>query len=486
MNFPNIMNFKKDYSILDERFGLIFLIGICIIILFSSITYSNIAWSALGATIGCILVIGSAGFRLFSFVTMVGLLHLFFFPIAVFANLLLEYPAVREDLWESAGLAMLGCAVGCIGLVFGSMLSRLVNIKYKSFSDTNLSTPLFLNIILFLLVPVPALVMYYLGIYFHIAVTGDFAFDKNIYLNLLGIINWIGYTGIFLQLRRYYMKKTMIDAVIFIAMVIFAILIFLPSGSRSSAILFIPLLLVYYIILERRYYMKLIMLAISAVLLIIIIITAEIYRDSTGRLELTSTETVSIMESSFITGFEDKDKTIYLLIGRFSDFSAVGRIIDYTPKNFPYRGLEGVEDWWQMFVPGFLRPNVNLSTDGAQQTLKYEVTPADTTSTPVMIIGDLYSRGGWIGILIGMIIIGFTLGVIDRSLLYGRNVFSLIFFVIYGGRHVFPIHTASLLNVFVTLTRDLFLTIILSDLLSRLVAYCANKRLILSFHKADN
>jgi uncharacterized membrane protein YcaP (DUF421 family) len=91
-----------------------------------------------------------------------------------------------------------------------------------------------------------------------------------------------------------------------------------------------------------------------------------------------------------------------------------------------------------------------------------------------MIIGDLFGRGGWFSLVIGMTVLGFVLGVIDRQILSQVSPFTVIFFVLFG-RHILSVVSSSTLNIFVVLIRELILMYIISYVLTRVVAFLGNR-----------
>jgi hypothetical protein len=119
-----------------------------------------------------------------------------------------------------------------------------------------------------------------------------------------------------------------------------------------------------------------------------------------------------------------------------------------------------------MFLPGFLRPQVMLANDGARLALAYGVSIDDLSSSPVMIIGDLYSRAGWSAVALGMTLVGFLLGWLDRLLLNRQALFSILLFALLG-REIFSIVSMSLLNAFVLFTREVIVMYMLAFVLFR-------------------
>jgi hypothetical protein len=438
-----------------------------------SIAEPRLAFWIIAASVGSILVLASAGFRPFSFVLMVGLTHLIFYPLAGFLNLLLEIPAVRADLWDSVEQAMAGGAIGCLSLAFGSWLSRFVTARRTKFPD--FTPPRIAVLISVAIQVIVASLLMLLGLYYHSSVTGDYAFHNIYYVNTLVIISWVGHVGLFLQVYRYSKTGKTYDALLASGAIILTIALFAPSGSRTQALQFLPLLLFLFLTLEKRILVKYTILGIVVVMGLLLTVGMGIYRDLSGLGILSGKEGIAPIFDAFRLGTESIGESEALIVQRMSDFVATGRIIDYTPDTIPYRGFEDVGDWWQMFLPGVFRQDIELALDGARETVRYGVsTSTEFGSTPVMIIGDLYGRGGWFALVLGMGMIGFALGTLDRRVLFRINSFTVIFFALFG-RHIFSLVSISTLNVFVILTRELVLMLLLTYVLNRAVAFIGGK-----------
>ena len=84
------------------------------------------------AAIACLFAVASVGYSSTSFISIVALTHLIFYPLAAWGNLLLLEPAVRWDLWVDTNLAMWGCTVGVLALALGARLANLTNNRKMS------------------------------------------------------------------------------------------------------------------------------------------------------------------------------------------------------------------------------------------------------------------------------------------------------------------------------------------------------------------
>jgi hypothetical protein len=433
---------------------------------FSNTSYPGIAWAATAAAFASMLTIAAVGYRPTSLVAIFGLMTMLSYPGAAFMNLLLEEPAVRWDLWQEADLAMWGSVVGSLAMAAGAWLTKLKLVNSRPSIPTkviDVSTSRGFNVTLASVLIVVVAAKVGLGVYYHSSVS-EYDFESKGYLNLLNYLALISYCGIFLQLRRYLTTKSRVDAILALVLALAPVIAFLPSGSRQSALGHVPLLLLAYMAWGRQAREKLVVLTAGTAVLLFLLVVIGIYRDIAGASTSNLTgQTEIIAEVAQHAGADDAEAGAALIIGRVSDFVATGRIISATPDLFPFRLFDGMEDWWQIAIPGFLRPrNGELNfVEGAVTTYMYGVSPGAWSSTPVMAVGDLFSRFGWIGVLFGMGLLGFALRKIDSRFITGKGIYGVLFFALFAGL-TWQLYTASLLIVFVALTRDLLIVYLLS------------------------
>jgi hypothetical protein len=430
-------------------------------------------FSTIAAATACLLALASVGYTLTSFVAIVALTHFVFYPLAAWGNLMLPVPAVRLDLWVDTQLAMWGCTVGVLALALGAKVANLLNKRRVSATIQMFSnlTTLKSNILLASLSIFPVLLMVALGIYYHSAVA-DFNLDNTWSLNLIFMLLKISYCGLFLQVFRYTRTHASRDAWWATILCLLPICLFLPSGSREWTIGFLPLLMLAFSEWETNLRRKI--WTWSGVILIIIILIPgiEFYRGEKGVGKLSwegKFQTALQATTSQGKGLDDSFQTT---IRRLSDYVATGRIISDTPEVINYRGTEGMEDWWQIFVPGFLNiisHRIDL-TEGIVIGDLYGITHTRDRagSAPAMIIGDLFSRWGWPGIILGLMTLGFILRQLDLRIFNYWNTFKVIFFVMFGD-FVVKMVSSTLLNIFVALFRDLAVLAFISYLLARMI-----------------
>jgi len=324
---------------------------------------------------------------------------------------------------------------------------------------------------LFLLVLPVVFIQFALGVYYHSSIT-EFDFANSMYLNLLDILLFISHAGIFLQTFRYCRTRSPRDGFWAIAFFVMQMVILMPSGSRARALGFTPLLFLAYLSWESSTRKKLMVVLGTLVLVSALIFGIGHYRGVKNVSSLSFNERLDASVQSPLAFYGEggeETKALGQVISRLSDYCATGRVIDYTPDWIPYRGDDQLDKLWQIFVPGFLDiipDRINLQ-DGADLCNLYGISVYGGSSSPIMIIGDLFSRWGWPGVLLGMAVIGFILRQIDLRILYRWDTFTILFYVLFG-RQIVTIVSTSLVNIFVLFARDLFLMALLAYLLTRL------------------
>ncbi len=409
------------------------------------------------AAIACLFAVASVGYSSTSFISIVALTHLIFYPLAAWGNLLLLEPAVRWDLWVDTNLAMWGCTVGVLALALGARLANLTNNRKMSSEGRIFANPtqLKFNIFLASLVIPGTLIMGALGVYYHSAVT-DYNFESAWSLNLISILLSIASCGVFLQTYRYTRTHSLKDLCWAAVLCLASIIVFIPSGMRGTAMGFLPLLILAFFTWETNIGRKI--LALAGVLVILFPLTAGmgVFRGEKEIQRLNFKQKMNIALEATVRQGEAAGAALPAIVSRFSDYVAAGRIIADTPGIIPYRGTEGMEDWWQIYVPGFLNiisNRINLN-DGPEICIRYGVSQIGGGSAPDMIVGDLFSRWGWAGVALGMMVVGFILRQLDLRIFNRWTTFTIIFYVMFG-RFVVQMVSSSLVNIFLILAREL-------------------------------
>jgi hypothetical protein len=471
--------FRREPALSAFRIEIWALVIIPVLLLFSALFMdegnAKILWSALAAAIACLVALAAVGYKLASFVSITAIYHLIIYPLAAWGNLLLAEPAVRGDLWVDTYLAMQGCAVGILGMALGVLLANYsmgpqkVSAYGRGFKAP---TATGFNILLTLLIIPVALLLAKLGMYYHQAIVGNITEGAGEWLNLIAIMQYIAYSGVFLQVYRYTRTHSRKDAYVAGGLCVMCILVFLPSGARYSSFAFLPLLLLAFSVWEADYRKRIAFMASSILVILVFTVGIGTYRSMKGIEQEELEDKYKLVFSSTLNPRAGGTDPLALIIGRFSDYVAAGRIIAFTPEAIDFRGAESLEDLWQIYVPGFLNilPNrINLA-DAAEISDRYWITMhyKGGGSSPCMIIGDLFSRWGWPGIFLGMLAIGFALRQFDLRIFFQWNAFTIIYFVLMA-RLILSISGGSLVQLCVTLFRDSLVLALIAYVLSQVV-----------------
>ena len=439
----------------------------------------EIAWSAFAAAISCMICISATGYRLLSLVTLVSVWHMIVYPIAATMNLLQEVPSVRPDLWLSTDLAMWGCTVGCISLAFGAAIAgRTGRDKHNAAAvdmpgRVRLTKPA-ANIALFaFLIPAVAL-RFAAGLYDErfAADVMTLAREASRYQNILSYVTRLSQVGIFLQLFRYLHTKSLRDLHILLVLSLIFIIAFLPTGNRMMAFGFVPFLFILYLNFEPRRQRAISVFLILALSFSLLSSVVQAYRETgqggkpfSGRFE--TMEKIATGEE--IVG-DEKLSSFKTMARRLADYVSTGRIIDYSPDLVPFRGIQGLEGLWMAFIPKLIF-NERATLGGASMLdveEEYQVHTASQGggSSPTMIIGDLYSRWGWPGVILGMGLLGMVLTWITKHFLMNWNIQTVCFYVLYVQSIPPTLTTSELFGVIVVLTRELAICWLISKALA--------------------
>jgi hypothetical protein len=442
------------------------------------------AWSSkvlLGSILNvfiCLLVIHLSGYRLYSLCTVFSLTIILFYPVCALLNLALPTPAVRPDLWRHTPEALTACSVGMFGFLLGQFANAIFLNTVWGKVDSSSANPHSHQIMprrIFLLIMYSSLLLAIIlkmkfGVFYHITIQKPNP-NANVLLNALETISWIGVAGIsgFLVMAAS-SKNRQRDLATAIILMTSIVVIYLPSGSRMQAAGYLPALAVIYLAFEKKLSRRLFVLAASPVLIVMLIGVIGFYRVSGADSQTSLIDRTSIMYEAMANQVVNENdlEGAKLIVHRLSDYVATGRLVAWTPEVFDYRTFEGMQKWWQVFLPGALRPKSEDALDfneGTLVTLKYHVSDGPWVSTPITVFGDLFSRFGWTGLCFGMMFFGFVYRGLDRLLWRASPLFSLILFVLYF-RFTWQLYVSSFLVAWVSLIRDLPFIMIITLLLT--------------------
>jgi hypothetical protein len=428
--------------------------------------------SAFFASVACVLCIAATGYRLTSFLTILGIAHLIYYPIAATLNLLLDEPAVRPDLWQSTPLAMWACAIGCATMAFGGILWKTLGPK-----DVDRKPPALVgvegNLILWAFLALSVLLRFALGMYDERFVGTSVSINDEIghYQNIIAYLTRFSLVGILLQLYRAMNSRSSRDVLIFFAMAGTFILAFLPTGNRAGAYGWLPWFFLFYLAFEKKVTRAAGVFLILLTLFSLLTIVTNFYR-VTHQLNKPIADRYQSMVKVGSTLFAESDLQIYLgsFVGRLSDNANAGRIVDYTPEVTPFRGAYGLDELWMIVVPKILfRDRASFQTMDVSMD-DYDVTQTylkgGAGSAPCMIIGDLFSRWGWPGVLGGMFVIGILVSAVSHFFVKEWTIQSVCFYALFV-QYIASITQAGVFAVIVLFTRELLIAWIISRVLAR-------------------
>lgn len=444
-------------------------------------------WWALLSSVACALPLMATQYSPLSVVSIIAVLHVLFFPIAVVINLMASSSGVFEDeLWRQTPAAMIACSVGMVGLAMGAFIAsppvsrRLRNIRSFSLGEQEITAISSYKIFTLCMLIIPFVIFKLaIGTYYTGIAAGDVGFSDSNAMKYAWVyyIEYIVYASMFLQIRRYLINRSRQDLFLAIVSTLVPILVMLPSGSRASTFGgAIPALLLAIIGFQMRITWRQILFFSSVVILVFALMSIiELYKfaaSAYGNPDMK--ERITLMTTAYgerpDTNEDILDFNLKLLGRRLADYVAVGRIIDMFPNTFQYRYFEDIGYWSAYLLPSPIRPETSNFDPRDSAMLSFKVGFKGGTlggssegSTPAMILGDLYSRFSWSGVLAGMGLIGFLLRILDRWLAK-FGVFETLLF----GLLVYPLARMpqdSLFGYFLFLTRSLIVVLCIAVIL---------------------
>jgi hypothetical protein len=415
------------------------------------------------ALLACGIPIMVAGYSLFSFLTVSALSHVFAYPVPALMGMTLDFrPAAIEDyLWATTPSAMWACVVGMIGLAVGGAFANRIwrSRSQAEIQISQLPSPPANLLLVCIVFPIAAFEIYH-GYYYHGAVTGFDAYnvEASQKYGFVGYFSWLALAGPILQIRRYTLTRTRRDLAYAVMTILVPLAAFLPSGSRFRAFLIIPLATMAFLTWEKRTKLKYLVIGSCFFIFLILTPLVEAYRYSAQSMGLgTLKERIGLFLEYGRAAPEDvvPEQKAVLFTRRLADYVSTGQVMAVVPETFPYRYFEEMGQWWAYLIPTILRPPITLSyAEGALVANKYGVRPDSAGSSPIMVLGDLFSRFGWTGIFWGMAFIGFLFRRLDFWI-HKSGVFGVILLILLI-QEAIALDAASLLVHFTFFTRNLF------------------------------
>lgn len=449
----------------ELKIGWVISLGFSLILLFYR-DFDTLSGLVLVSLLISMLAFKVVNYQISSFASLFILTSIIFYPLAVSLNLFLPFPAVRPDLWVHTYSSLIGYIYSVLFFIFGLLFVNLIFLNQKNYNSATVTTSLILNLSLFSLIFIVVILRFATGNYFHVSISG--VSEVSNWSNILAVLSWVAYCGFYLQMDRYFHTKKKIDGIFVLLMAFVPVLLYLPSGNRESAIEHLPIALILYLTLEKNLKLRLLLTFTSLLLVFFLLAFMYAYRGSGLAASSSVAEQYSqVAQAELVT---ENQSPISQLAQRVSEFAALGRVIEHVPSKFPYSGLQSMDTWWQIFIPGTFRPDKNKINfnEPAEFSLKVGVAPGWWSSAPLMITGDLFRRFGWIGLCFGMFVIGASLRLLDYSFREKPNLFRIIFYVMMA-KTIWRLYASSLLGFVTGFTRDLIVAFIISWILTSMM-----------------
>lgn len=391
---------------------------------------------------------GKVSLLSFNFLTLAT--FTFFYPVTAELTIYYEY-FYGEFEWLAFNHEAL-LAVAAFIIPYGIAYNALICIGTKSargFSYNSHS-----NVAIFLLFSlwfIGLLARIKFDLYYHIGVDSDGSVTGGEIQNLLDKLHVLGLAAIAISLAVYFRNKTKKNLIILLMLLVVSMGLYIPSGSRTLVLAHLPPIIIILVSLYEKQAIKIVL--VSFVILSALIVLLG---------------NVRIGEESRSTSFE---KAAGVLVHRLGDFRNTGKVIERIPSQYEFRGAAELEKTWQIFVPFYFRKDIKDTLDfneGANFSQELGIAAGPWTSEPITLIGDLYARFAWIGILLGGMLVGFGMGILDKIMQLLPKETAIIFFYIHS-RFVFQLYVASVLVAIVGFVREAIISIVLSLIVAAII-----------------
>jgi oligosaccharide repeat unit polymerase len=410
-----------------------------------------------------------------SAISIFSLMHIMQFPVAALLTLGLPYSglAIEPDLWDLTPVSMWAMVWAMVGFIPGIWIAgvfRYSSQNVKMAQSLTWSTPVWLNFLITLSCLPATFVFILSGTYFHSQIDKGFDYGMANSLGFVGYLTYVSYVGSILQFRRFSQTKKSKDLIIACVLTAFLFVVGALSGSRRSGMLVIMISGLYFLDAEsvRRKWKKYAFIG-GAVFSLLLLPQLEFYRSQKSTGDVLEMVTNFFYYATFQNVFDGNNHSWVtyqaIMARRLGDYVSVGFIIDQMPQRFPFGGYEDVISWPLYLLPTLIRPPTDLSfIYDTYLMINLGFRPnIGGGSSPAMLIGDLFSRGGWTGVVVGMFILGFLLKKLDNYLLSG-SFRSTVMWVLLLDSLSF-LHVLNCLRIFSLLTRQFlifyFITILL-------------------------
>lgn len=391
-----------------------------------------------------------------------------FFPGAVLLLATLPDPtlSIEQEYWDAVPevlrLQIFSMIVFWVGYQLTSRNASTGGFEHY----TSFELPGFLfNFVLVCSVAIHVIVGTMSGTYFHTATGADFNASFVESFGFFQYFVFLGNVGVAFQLLRVIRYKTHREIWGLVILLLMMSLFLFPSGTRRPVI-FLFALVMYIIIWSNKSASTRIKLAlISLVAVFFLLPLLESYRLAAG----TATDTfdkVGIFVDVFTTlNFGENENYSGVLLAmivaarRLADFCSVAHIISYF-DNSGFRSITEIAEGLLYALPNGLRPRIGVSMIYDAELMRdigFRLSSAG--SSPMMLLGDAYSFGGYFSVAAIFFITGLLFGIADR---FVSKPTQLSFFVfIFLLDQAFSLPAYSILKVYIFFSRQILIAVVL-------------------------
>jgi hypothetical protein len=417
-------------------------------------------------------------YKIISFASIFILISCIQYPVAALLVLWLPYPemSLETELWNMTPETMWMYTMSILFFLLGVLIVK--KIQRRQFSNRFKASytidrydilsyqPYFLYILLFAGL-VAVVINIQLGTYYHKNVQ-SYNISNAVSYGLVGYLYYISYIGITLQVVRYSITHSKRDAFHVAIMVILTIAMYAPSGARRFILTPLVIAFLFYIAFNRDTRRTLLVVVGFIAILSVSLPILEAYRSvSVHAASYGFFEKILVMVEGFANfdlGGENSMVFFVQLLGRrLADYVSVGYIIDYMQSGGEYYGFSDLIYMPIHIIPTLLKPDSPLiyTYDAIiMNDLGFRPVAITGGSSPLMLIGDFYLRGGALAVSIGMFIMGVLMTYAD-IFIYRLKVVGLMI-IVFSFDNALSMHSYTILKVFTFFTKQLLIYFILS------------------------
>lgn len=416
----------------------------------------------------CLIVLHINNYDLSNFNSILIIGHLLQFSLAAFLtssqNNYRTFIMSNFEFYQTGNVMKILC-LGILGIIFGSLFYKII---LKFFSKQVSLKPLkkiknrliYLSMILYFIY---IFLSIYTNTYFHSS-AGEVNISNSINLGFIGYLYYFGILAIILQFKNYEITRNKIDLSKTIIILLIVVALIFPSGQRRFIALpvFAFILAVFSNFKQNKKIAKSIFITIPFLFLTLPIL--EYLRTDFKFSSISEFRTIFIFLIEKLYDFENGGSPILaLLVRRLADYPSVGFIYEYMQSiNFNYYGFMDLIYSPFYILPTILRPEIPLSFSYdalIMQDIGFR--PEIGGSSPMMLIGDAFYRGGYLGVFVIYFLLGTINEFLSSKINLKKSLFSIIIWVFLID-YFSMLHTMHLLKYFTLLTRQMIIFVIIA------------------------